>query len=174
MCSILAVTTYVINAVFMGLGVIFVLVGSAFFVSLIRKIVPDEIRIVVFTVIIATFVTIVDLILKAFFPGISDALGPYVPLIIVNCIILGRCEAFACKNPIRASLLDALGMGLGYTWLLIVLAAVRELLGYGTLFKKPIMPSTYNPLSIMVASAGAFITLGFFIAIMNKLGKKVT
>lgn len=171
MCSTLAVTTYVVNAMFMSLGVIFVLVSSSFFVSLIRKFVPDEVRIAVFTVIIATFVTIVDLIFKAFFPAISEALGPYVPLIIVNCMILGRCEAFACKNPIRASLIDALGMGLGYAWLLIALAGVRELLGYGTLFNKPIMPGWYNPLAVMAASAGAFITLGFFIAIMNKLEK---
>ncbi|MBP7088878.1 MAG: electron transport complex subunit RsxE, partial [Candidatus Omnitrophica bacterium] len=115
MCSTLAVTTTVNNAIFMGLGVTFVLVSSCFFVSLIRKIVPEEIRIAVFTVIISTFVTIVDIFLKAIFPAMSEALGPYVPLIIVNCIILGRCEAFACKNPIKTSFMDSLGMGLGYT-----------------------------------------------------------
>jgi electron transport complex protein RnfE len=171
MCSTLAVTTTVNNAIFMGLGVTFVLVSSCFFVSLIRKIVPEEIRIAVFTVIISTFVTIVDIFLKAIFPAMSEALGPYVPLIIVNCIILGRCEAFACKNPIKTSFMDSLGMGLGYTWLLIALAAVREIFGFGTLMQKTLMPSSYQPLVVMVAPAGAFITLGFFVAIMNKIEK---
>jgi electron transport complex protein RnfE len=169
MCSTLAVTTTVNNALFMGCGVTFVLISSCFFVSLIRKIVPDEIRIAVFTVIIATFVTIVDIFFKAVFPVASEALGPYVPLIIVNCMILGRCEAFACRNPIRASFMDALGMGIGYTWLLVALAAVRELFGFGTLLQKPIMPSAYQPLIVMVAPAGAFITLGFFVALMNRI-----
>jgi electron transport complex protein RnfE len=169
MCSTLAVTTTVINGISMGLGVTFVLVGTSFFVSLIRKVVPDQVRIAVYTVIIATFVTIVDIFFKANFPKISEALGPYVPLIIVNCIILGRCEAFACKNTVVASIMDAVGMGLGYTWVLLVLGLVRETLGFGTILGVHVMPKIYNPLVVMVLPAGAFILLGILVAIMNKV-----
>lgn len=169
MCSTLAITTTVINGISMGLGVTFVLVGTCFFVSLIRKLVPPEVRIAVYAVIIATFVTIVDIFFRANFPKISAALGPYVPLIIVNCIILGRCEAFSCKNGVIASLLDALAMGLGYTWVLLVLGVVREFLGFGTILGITIMPKFYNPLIVMVLPAGAFILLGLLVAIMNKI-----
>ena len=129
MCPTLAVTTSAINALTMGLAVIFVMVSSSLMVSLIRKIVPNQVRIATFTIIIATFVTIADLFLKAKFPALSKALGPYVPLIVVNCIILGRCEAFASKNnPLRA-IADAFGMGLGFTGALLVLGSIREILG---------------------------------------------
>lgn len=172
MCSTLAVTTSTINGLSMGLGVIFVLVGSSFFISLIRKLVPGEIRMAVYMVVIATFVTIVDIFFRANFPAISEALGPYVPLIIVNCIILGRCEAFACKNGVVASLLDALGMGLGYTWVLLILGLIREIFGSGTILGIPIMPEFYNPLIVMISPAGAFIVLGFLVAIMNRVEQK--
>ncbi|MEI8350279.1 MAG: electron transport complex subunit RsxE [Candidatus Omnitrophota bacterium] len=172
MCSTLAITTTVINGISMGLGVTFVIVSTSFFVSIIRKIVPPQVRIAVYAAIIATFVTIVDIFFKANFPKISEALGPYVPLIIVNCIVLGRCEAFACKNGIWASVWDGLGMGLGYTWVLIVLGTIRELLGSGTILGKTIMPSVYNPLVVMVLPAGAFLLLGFLLALMNRLEQK--
>lgn len=172
MCSTLAVTTSTLNGLSMGLGVIFVLVGSSFFISLIRKLVPGEIRMAVYMVVIATFVTIVDIFFRANFPAISEALGPYVPLIIVNCIILGRCEAFACKNGVATSLLDALGMGLGYTWVLLILGLIREIFGSGTILGIPIMPEFYNPLIVMISPAGAFIVLGFLVAIMNRVEQK--
>ena len=128
MCPTLAVTTSAINALTMGLAVIFVLVTSTFFVSVIRKIVLPQVRIAVFTITIATFVTVADLFLKAKFPQLSKALGPYVPLIVVNCIILGRCEAFASKNSVFNSFLDALGMGCGFTLALLILGSIREIL----------------------------------------------
>ena len=169
MCPTLAVTTSAINGISMGLAVIFVLFFSSLVVSLIRKIVPHQVRIAVYTVIIATFVTIVDLFLKAQFPEISQALGPYVPLIIVNCIILGRCEAFASKNNIKSSLLDALGMGVGFSWGLFTLGSIREILGAGSILGIKIMPANYNPLIVMILPAGAFLVLGFLVAIMNKI-----
>lgn len=172
MCSTLAVTTSALNGISMGLAVVFVLFFSCLVVSLIRKIVPDQVRIAVYAVVIATFVTIVDIFFKAYFPDISRALGPYVPLIIVNCIILGRCEAFASKNKIWPSLLDSLGMGLGYTWLLVILGSIREILGFGTIFGLKVLPASYNPLVIMVLPAGAFLILGFIVAIMNRIEQK--
>ncbi|MCM8823221.1 MAG: electron transport complex subunit RsxE [Candidatus Omnitrophica bacterium] len=172
MCSTLAITTTVMNAIFMGLGVMFVLICSAFFVSLIRKIVPQEVRIAVYAVIIATFVTIVDIFFKAKFPLVSKALGPYVPLIIVNCIILGRCEGFSSRNSILVSVLDGLGMGLGYSWVILVLAILREILGSGKLLGISILPNSYNPLIVMVLPAGAFLILGLLLAIMNSIDIK--
>lgn len=169
MCPLLAVTTSVKNGISMGLAVVFVLFFSSLVVALIKKIVPHQVRIVVYTVIIATFVTIVDIFLKAQHPDISRSLGPYVPLIIVNCIILGRCEAFASKHTLKRSLLDALGMGLGFSWGLLLLGAIRELFGTGTILGVTIMPKIYNPLIIMILPAGAFLVLGFLIAIMNKI-----
>ncbi|MCQ9205125.1 MAG: electron transport complex subunit E [Omnitrophica bacterium] len=169
MCPLLAVTTSVINGISMGLAVVFVLFFSSLVVALIKKIVPHQVRIAVYTVIIATFVTIVDIFLKAQLPDISRSLGPYIPLIIVNCIILGRCEAFASKHTLKRSLLDALGMGLGFSWGLLLLGAIRELFGTGTILGVTIMPKIYNPLIIMILPAGAFLVLGFLIAIMNKI-----
>lgn len=169
MCPLLAVTTSVMNGISMGLAVVFVLFFSSLVVGLIKKIVPHQVRIVVYTVIIATFVTIVDIFLKAQFPDISRELGPYIPLIIVNCIILGRCEAFASKHTLKRSLFDALGMGLGFSWGLLLLGAIRELFGAGTILGVTIMPKIYNPLIIMILPAGAFLVLGFLIAIMNKI-----
>jgi len=169
MCPALAVTTSAINGISMGLAVIFVMFFSSLVVSLIKEIVPHQVRIAVYTVIIATFVTIVDLFLKAQFPEISRALGPYVPLIIVNCIILGRCEAFASKSSIRSSLGDALGMGIGFTWGLFILGSIREIFGVGTILGIRIMPANYNPLVVMILPAGAFLVLGLLVAVMNKV-----
>ena len=172
MCPTLAVTTSAINALTMGLAVIFVLVTSTFFVSVIRKIVLPQVRIAVFTIIIATFVTIADLFLKAKFPQLSKALGPYVPLIVVNCIILGRCEAFASKNSVCRSFLDALGMGCGFTLALLILGSIREILGNGSLFGKMILPEVYKPLIVMLLPPGAFLGLGVMVGIMNLIIKK--
>jgi len=169
MCPTLAVTTSAINGISMGLAVVFVMFFSALVVSLIKNLVPHQVRIAVYTVIIATFVTIVDLFFKAQFPGISRALGPYIPLIVVNCIILGRCEAFASKNSIRSSLRDALGMGIGFTWGLFILGSIREVLGAGTILGMQIMPANYNHLVIMILPAGAFLVLGLLVARMNKM-----
>ena len=169
MCPALAVTTSAINGISMGLAVIFVLFFSSLVVSLIKELVPHQVRIAVYTVIIATFVTIVDLFLKAQFPEISRALGPYVPLIIVNCIILGRCEAFSSKNNVRSSLRDALGMGIGFSWGLFILGSIREILGAGSSLGIKIMPANYDPLIIMILPAGAFLVLGLLVAVMNKI-----
>ena len=169
MCPALAVTTSAINGISMGLAVIFVLFFSSLVVSLIKKLVPHQVRIAVYTVIIATFVTIVDLFLQAQFPEISRALGPYVPLIIVNCIILGRCEAFSSKNNVRSSLCDALGMGIGFSWGLFILGSIREILGAGSILGIKILPANYDPLIIMILPAGAFLVLGLLVAVMNKI-----
>jgi len=172
MCPTLAVTTTAVNGISMGCAVIFVLTFSSLVVSLIKKIVPNQVRIAVYTVIIATFVTVVDIVFKAYFPAISKSLGPYIPLIVVNCIILGRCEAFASKHDVKSSLIDALSMGLGFTWGLLVLSSIREVLGFGTIFGLTVMPKGYDPLVVMILPAGAFITLGFLVAIMTKLEKR--
>ena len=171
MCPTLAVTTSALNGLSMGLAVIFVLVFSCLTVSLIKKIIPPQVRIAVYTVIIATFVTVVDIFFKAQFPEISQALGPYLPLIIVNCIILGSCEAFASKHTPKESAFDALGMGLGFTWGLFLLGSIRELLGSGTILGFRLMPQSYPNLVIMILPAGAFLVLGFLVAAMNKIEK---
>ena len=172
MCPTLAVTTSAINGLSMGCAVIFVLFFSSLVVSLIKKIIPHQVRIAVYTVIIATFVTIVDIFFKAQFPDISRALGPYIPLIIVNCIILGRCEAFASKHSLSSSLLDALGMGLGFTWGVFLLGSIREFFGSGAILGFKLLPSSYNPLIVMILPAGAFLVLGFLVAAMNRLEQK--
>ncbi len=172
MCPTLAVTTSALNGLSMGLAVIFVLFFSSLVVSSIKRIVPHQVRIAVYTVIIATFVTVVDIFLKAQFPEISKALGPYIPLIIVNCIILGRREVFASKHPLKHSLIDAIGMGLGFTWGVFLLGSIRELFGSGTILGLSLMPSGYNPLVIMILPAGAFLVLGFLVAAMNRLEQK--
>jgi electron transport complex protein RnfE len=173
MCPLLAVTTSVINGISMGIAMTFVLVSTSIVVSLIRKVVPDQVRIATFTIIIATFVTIADLFLKAKFPPISKALGPYVPLIVVNCIILGRQEAFSKKNPLHRSFLDALGMGVGFTIALLMLGAVREFLGAGSIFDIQILGTWFEPWVIMILPAGAFITLGFLVALMNLIDQRL-
>jgi len=170
MCPTLAVTTSAINGLSMGLSVIFVLTCASFIVSSLRKIIPPQVRIAVFTIIIATFVTLVDLFLKAYFPEISKSLGPYVPLIIVNCIILGRMEAFASRNPVIYSVLDGLFMGTGFTWGLVILASIREILGGGTIFGINLYQN--GKILVMILPAGAFFALGFLVALMNLLEKR--
>lgn len=167
LCPTLAVTVSAINGLAMGLAATFVLVCSAFLVSLLRKAIPNQVRIAAYIVIIATFVTIADRFLAAFTPDISKALGPFIPLIIVNCIILGRMEAFASKNGIGRSLLDALGMGVGFTLTLLVLSSIREILGSGTWFGMDVMWGSFSPWSVMILPPGAFLTLGCMIAAAN-------
>ncbi len=172
MCPTLAVTTSAINGLTMGLAVVFVLTGSSFIVSLVRGIVPKQVRIPTFIVIIATFVTMVDIFLKAFLLDLSKALGPFIPLIVVNCIILGRAEAFASKNTALMSLLDALGVSLGFTATLVILGGVREVLGMRTFFGMKVLSEGFEPWIIMLLPPGAFITLGFMLGAKNLIDKK--
>ncbi len=167
MCPTLAITTAAVNAIGMGGALMFVLVCSNVAVAALRNIIPDKTRLPCFIVLIATFVTIVDLVLKAYFPDIYESLGIFIPLIVVNCIILGRAEAFACKSPVVASALDAVGMGLGATLGFLVLASVREVLGNGTWFGMPVFGADPTPALVFILPAGAFITLGFLIGGMN-------
>ena len=169
MCPTLAITTAVSNGIGMGLATTVVLVCSNLFISLLRKVIPDQIRIPAFIVVIATFVTIVQLIIKAFLPALDAALGMFIPLIVVNCIIFGRAEAFACKNKPIASIADGLGMGLGFTCAITMICAVRELFGAGTLLGVQVMPAGYMPMDLLVKPAGGFIVLGLMMALMNKL-----
>ena len=168
-CPTLAITTAVSNGIGMGLATTFVLVFSNLVISLLRKAIPEEIRIPAFIVVIATFVTIVQLIIKAFLPALDAALGIFIPLIVVNCIIFGRAEAFAFKNKPLASAVDGLGMGFGFTIAITLICAVRELLGAGTLLGVQMMPAGYMPMDILVKPAGGFIVFGLMMALMNKL-----
>jgi electron transport complex protein RnfE len=172
MCPTLAVTAAVKPALTMGLCVIFVLFCSNIVVSMMRDLLKPHLRILMFTLTIATFVTIADLFLKAFAPEMSETLGPYVPLIIVNCIIICRAEACASKNGLFVSIIDAVGMGLGFTMTLCVLAAVRELLATGKIFEMKVMPEAFVPWAAMSMPVGAFITLGLMLALVNIITKK--
>ena len=170
MCSVLAITTSLFNGLGMGLSVTIILICSNVLISALRKVIPSQIRIAAYIVIIAGFVTIVDLLMQAFLPELSESLGVFIPLIVVNCIILGRAEAFAAKNSPVASLFDGIGIGLGFTIGLTLLGVCRELLGSGSVFGLQLLPETYNIL-LFVLPPGAFITLGFLVAIVNKLKK---
>lgn len=170
MCPTLATTTSAQNGMSMGLATMFVLICSNIAISLIKNITPDKVRIPVFVVVIASFVTILQMCLKAYLPEVNKSLGLFIPLIVVNCVILGRAEAFACKNNPVASLFDGLGIGLGFTVALTLLGIVREVLGAGSVFGIVLLPETYNIL-LFILPPGAFITLGFLIAIVNKLKK---
>ncbi|MHC4361923.1 MAG: electron transport complex subunit RsxE [Planctomycetota bacterium] len=171
MCPTLAVTAAVKPALTMGCSVIFVLLCSNIVVSLMRKLLKPHLRILMFTLTIATFVTICDLFLKAFLPDMSETLGPYVPLIIVNCIIICRAEACASKNDLTVSIVDAIGMGLGFTITLCVLAGVRELLATGKIFELSVMPAAFVPWAAMSMPVGAFITLGLMLGLVNAITK---
>jgi electron transport complex protein RnfE len=173
MCPTLAVTAAVKPALTMGCCVIFVLLCSNVVVSLMRNLLRPHLRILMFTLTIATFVTIADLLLKAFVPDMSAALGPYVPLIIVNCIIICRAEACASKNGLAVSVVDALGMGVGFTITLCVLAGVRELLSTGKIFETTVMPESFIPWAAMSMPVGAFITLGLLLGLVNIITKKM-
>ena len=177
MCPTLAVTVAALNGVAMGLAVTFVLVASGIVISALRSLIPREVRIATFTIIIATFVTVADMALKAYWPDMSKSLGPYVPLIVVNCIILGRQEAFTSRNPILPSIMDTLGMGIGFTCTLVVLATVREILGSGFVFGESPLQITllrtienggwFRPWVVMILPAGAFLTLGLMLMMIN-------
>ena len=168
MCPTLAVTTSAINGLGMGLTTMVVLALSNVFISLLRNVIPDKVRIP-FIVIIASFVTMVELLLQGFIPFLYDALGIYIPLIVVNCIILGRAEAYAYKNPVIPSLFDGIGMGLGFSVALTCIGAVRELLGAGEIFGIHVMPESYVPVSIFIMAPGAFFVLALLTAIQNKV-----
>lgn len=166
-CPTLAVTTSVESALGMGAAALIVLVCSNIVISALRKVIPSKVRIPCYIVVIASFVTIVQMLVKAFLPQIDEQLGVYLPLIVVNCIILGRAEAFAGKNPVLASALDGLGMGVGFTAALLAMGAIRELLGAGTLLGIQIMPSSYVPAGMLTLPVGGFLCLGTLIAIMQ-------
>ncbi|MBC6695957.1 electron transport complex subunit E [Terrisporobacter mayombei] len=172
MCPTLAVTSSAINGIGMGLSTALVLACSNIAISLLRKVIPDKIRIPAFVVVIATFVTIVQMILKAFVPALDQALGLYIPLIVVNCIILARAESFASKNGPIESAVDGIAMGLGFTLALTSLGAVRELLGAGSIFGLSIFGASYQPALLFILPPGAFLTLGFLMALFNKVVKK--
>ena len=169
MCPTLAVTTSAINGVGMGLTTTAVLIMSNIIISMLRKVIPDGVRIPAFIVVIASFVTIVELLLKAYIPSLYDALGLYIPLIVVNCIILGRAESYASKNGVIYSAFDGLGMGLGFTIALTAIGLIRELIGNGTVFDIAVLPESYEPLTIFILAPGAFFVLAFLVALMNKL-----
>ena len=168
MCPTLGTTTSALNGMSMGLATTFVLICSNVVISLLKNLIPDKIRIPAFIVVIATFVTIIQMAMEAYLPALYDSLGLFIPLIVVNCIVLGRAEAFAAKNNPFASFCDGLGIGLGFTFGLTLLGIVRELLGTGVLFSLRIFPEEYSVL-IFVLAPGAFITLGYLIAIINKI-----
>lgn len=168
-CPALAVTTAAINGVGMGMASTFVLVCSNLLVSLLKNVIPDKVRIAAFIVVIATFVTIVDLVMKAFTPDLYKTLGIFIPLIVVNCIILGRAEAFAQKNKIHHAVLDGLGMGLGFTLALTIMGGIREILGNGSIFDIRLMSQEAKTVLIFILPPGAFLTYGYLIAIMNRI-----
>ncbi len=167
-CPTLAVTTTAENGIGMGLASTFVLVCSNTVIAMIRNFIPKKIRIPAFIVIIATFVTIVDLVMEGYFFALHKSLGLFIPLIVVNCIILGRAEAFASKNGVFISMIDGIGMGFGFTISLVLIGAIREILGNGSIFNVPILGSSYLPLLLMILPPGAFIVLGILLGLMNK------
>lgn len=169
MCPTLAVTVSAMNGVSMGLTTTVVLTLSNAMIAALRKVIPDKVRIPAFIVIVASFVTIMQMMLQAYIPSVYDALGVYIPLIVVNCIILGRAEAYASKNGIVPSIFDGIGMGLGFSFALTCIGAVRELIGAGTLFGMSIMPESYVPCSIFIMAPGAFFVLSVLTAIQNKV-----
>ncbi len=167
MCSTLAVSTTLANGIGMGIAVTLVLMCSNLVISLLRKIIPDQIRIAVFIVVIAGFVTIVDLAMQAWLPELSEALGIFIPLIVVNCLILARAEAFASKNGPVASLIDGLTQGIGFTIAISIISAVREIIGSGSLMGVPVFTESYTPVIMIILPAGGFLTLGILMAIFQ-------
>jgi len=169
MCPTLAVTTSAINGLGMGLTTMVILALSNMMISMLRKIIPDEVRVPAFIVVVASFVTIVQFLLQAYIPSLNDSLGLYIPLIVVNCIILGRAEAYASKNPVIPSLFDGIGMGLGFTVGLTSIGIVRELIGAGKIFGAQVLPASYEPVSIFVMAPGAFFVLALLTGVQNKV-----
>ena len=173
MCPVLAVTVAAVYALGMGLAAMSVLICSNVVISLLRGVIPRKVRIPAFILIIATFVTLADMLLNAFTPALHEALGIFIPLIVVNCMILGRAEAFARKKPVVSSLVDALGIGIGFTLALLILGSVREILGAGTLFGLTLFGEAFEPMLLMATPPGAFITLGLLLALFNYFYKKM-
>lgn len=173
MCPVLGVTSSVENGIGMGVATTFVLVMSNLVISMLRRIIPKKMRIPCFIVIIASFVTIVEMLMQAFTPALYRSLGLFIPLIVVNCIVLGRAEAFASKNGLFRSMVDGMAMGAGFTLALMAMGAVRELLGNGTLFNANLVGSSFHPVLIMIMPPGAFLTLGFLLALMNWVNRKI-
>ncbi|MCE5193685.1 MAG: electron transport complex subunit E [Candidatus Cryosericum sp.] len=173
LCSALAVTTTVANGIGMGVALTFVLVMSEVIIALFRKLIPNSIRMPIFLVVIASFTTIMDLEMKAYFPALSKSMGVFIPLVVVNCIVMGRVEAYASKQPVLNALFDGLGMGIGYTWVLIALSVVRELLGNGTLLGIQVMPSSFSPMIFFILPPGGFLVFSFWMALSNQLRKKI-
>ncbi|MFU0800871.1 MAG: electron transport complex subunit E [Xylanivirga thermophila] len=172
MCPTLAVTTAAVNGIGMGLATTFVLVGSNLVISLLKDFIPSKIRIPSYIVIIATFVTIIGMVMEAYVPALYDSLGIFIPLIVVNCIILARAETFASKNTPLPSIMDGLGVGMGFTLSLTLLGSIREIFGAGTWFGMKVMPQNFQPVLIMILPAGAFITLGLLLGFFNKMMAK--
>ena len=172
MCPALAVTTRALNGIGMGLSTLAVLVLSNLVISLLRKVIPDQVRLPAYIVIVASLVTVTELLIKAYLPSLYESLGIYIPLIVVNCIILGRAEAYANKHTPLLSVMDGIGMGLGFTAALTLAGALRELLGNGTLFGARVMPAGYEPMLIFIQPPGAFMIFALIIAVMNAIGIK--
>ncbi len=168
-CPTLATSSSAINGIGMGLATTFVLVGSNVVISLLANIIPDKVRIPAFVVVIASFVTVIDLLMQAYVPSLYDKLGIFIPLIVVNCIVLGRAEAFACKNSVLSSLIDGVGMGLGFAMALGILGSIREFLGNGSVFGYKFIPG--DGILVFILAPGAFIALGYLIALVNKINK---
>ncbi|MEG1560167.1 MAG: electron transport complex subunit E [Clostridia bacterium] len=171
-CPTLAVTTSAMNGIGMGIAATFVLLGSNVVISLLRNFIPDKVRIPAFIVIICTFVTIIQMLLQAFLPSLYDSLGIFIPLIVVNCIILARAEAFASKNTVLASAADGIGMGLGFTIAITFIGMIRELIGNGSIFGMTVMPSGFEPMLLFVLAPGGFITFGVLLGTINLITKK--
>ncbi len=172
MCPTLAVTTQAVNGIGMGLATTFVMLFSNMAISLLRRQIPEKIRIPVFVIIIATFATLVDLLMQAYTPALYEALGIFIPLIVVNCVLFARAESFAFKNPVLPSVVDALGMGIGYTLALTLLASIREIIGSGSLFGVALFSPAFEPAIMFVMAPGGFITLGILMGLLNHLQKK--
>ena len=172
LCPTLAMSKSVDNGLGMGVAVTFVLVCSNMLISLLRTVIPRNVRIACFIIVIATFVIVVELLMQAFTYPLFLQMGIFIPLIVVNCILLGRAEAFASKNGVAASMADGLGMGIGYTISLVILATIREVFGNGTFFNIPVFGPSFKPFAFMVTAPGAFVCLGLMLCLMNMLGKK--
>lgn len=173
LCSSMAVTTTVANGIGMGIALTFVLVMSELIISACRKLIPDSIRMPIFLVIIAAFTTIMDLTMQAYFPALSKSMGVYIPLVVVNCIVMGRVEAFSSKQPVIDSVFDGLGMGIGYTWVLLALSTVREILGNGTWLGFQVLPASFQPMIFFILPPGGFLVFAMWMAASNSLRRKL-
>lgn len=172
-CPTLAITTAAVNGIGMGVAATLVLLGSNIVISLLRNIIPDKVRIPAYITVIATFVTVVQMLVKAFLPSIDASLGIYLPLIVVNCIILGRAEMFASKNSVLPSALDAIGMGIGFTATLTLMGIIRELIGAGTVFSLPVTVNYISPMVVLLLPPGGFFVFGILVAVSNKIATKM-